>query len=35
MNIATDFEKIQFTPSVDEEASDFDNSAFEIKSRPK
>jgi len=39
INIATDFEKIQFTPSVEEEGVfDFNNSnedsTFEIKSRP-
>lgn len=39
LNMATDFEKIQFTPSVKERAYEFDQSndgeATEIKSRPK
>jgi len=40
LNMATDFEKIQFTPSAEEDVFDFDNSnqdssACEIKSRPK
>lgn len=38
INIATDFEKIQFTPSVEEGVFDFNNSnedsTYEIKSRP-
>ena len=40
LNMATDFEKIQFTPSAEEDVFDFDNSnqdssAYDIKSRPK